>query len=198
MPALDKVLLSHADPHPGPGLVTRDRRGEEVAAAQSRPEFRNGDERRQRHGSRVQRTEPVDVVQLESLDERAVDERRVRRGELQRGAPDAAGRGGVDRVERAHQDAAPFQVDGVERAAERVQRQQLDAIDHFRGDSFVAKLRHELSHAPGVGIVARLGGGRRGRRIDLLLLGVQGGGGCTCDQGRGAAGGDLQETATIG
>ena len=84
-------------------------------------------QRRQGDRADMQHALAVHVVELEALNQRAVDQRGMRRRQPLRRAPDAAGLGGVERAERRAQDAAPFEIGAVERAAERIEDQQLDA-----------------------------------------------------------------------
>ena len=97
----------------------------------------------------------VHVVELEALHQRAVDERRVRRRQPFRRAPDAAGFGRVETAEPRPQDAAPFEIGAVKRAAERIQHQELDARDDLGRDILVAQRRDELRDGAGVRVVAR-------------------------------------------
>ena len=60
-------------------------------------------------------------------------------------------------AKRALQDARPRQVGAVDRAAERVEHQQLDARAHLVRDVLVAQRRDELRDAGGVAVVL-LGG----------------------------------------
>jgi hypothetical protein len=73
------------------------------------------------------------IVELESLDERAVDQRRMGRRKPLRRAPHAACRCRIHLRQGAHEDPAPFQVGAVQRAPERVQYQQAYALDHSDG-----------------------------------------------------------------
>ena len=133
MPALRDVLGAHADADARSDLVARDRRGQEFLAAHAGSHFGDRDQRRQHHRADVQHALAVHVVELEALHLRAVDERRVRRRQFLSGAPHRARLRGVELAEALLQDAAPFEVGAVNRAAERIEHQQLDAREHFRG-----------------------------------------------------------------
>ena len=119
-----------------------------------RPQFGDRDQRRQRDRADMQHALAMHVVELEALDQRAVDQRGMRRRQKLRRSPHAAGFGRVELAERRPQDAAPFEIAAVERAAERIEHQQLDARDDFSRNVFVADLRDELRDGAGVRIVA--------------------------------------------
>ncbi len=154
VPPLRDVLRSHAHADPRPDLVAGNGRGENIAAGQSRPDLRDGQKGRKRHRTHVQHADPMHIVKLESLDERAVDERRMGRREPLRRAPHAACRRRIHLCQGAHEDLAPFQVGAVQRAPERVQDQQLDALDHVRRDLFEAQRRDEGRDVSRVSAVA--------------------------------------------
>src|SRR5260221_9914185 len=97
----------------------------------------------------------MDVVELEALDERAVDESGVRGGEAPVGGPNAAAGRAVDRCQRLDQDAAPFEPGAEDRAAERIQHQQFDALDHLPGNLLVTQIGDERGDAERVRVAAR-------------------------------------------
>jgi hypothetical protein len=78
----------------------------------------NSDQRRQRHRADMQHGFAVHVVELETLHLGAVEQRRMRRGQLSIGAPNRGRARCVERFERAAQDAAPFEVGAIDGAAE--------------------------------------------------------------------------------
>ena len=114
MPALADMLLPHAPSDARADFVARDRGGEEVASAKVGMALRDRDQRRQRDGAHMQHALAVNVVELEPLHLRAVDQRRMRRRETKRRAPDRRGAGGVQAFERRPQDAAPFELRAVD------------------------------------------------------------------------------------
>src|SRR5215510_10858739 len=79
MPALPDVLGPHAQAHARADLVAGHRRGEEIAAAHAALELHHGHERRERNGAHVQHAGAVHIVELESLHQRAVGQRRMPR-----------------------------------------------------------------------------------------------------------------------
>ena len=154
MPALRDVLGSHAQADARSDLVAGDGGRQELLAAHAGLHLRDRDQRGQHDRADVQHARAVHVVELEALDLRAVDERGVRRGELQVRAPHRAAACRVDRAERLLEDARPLEIGAVERAAERVEHQELDARCALLRDRFVLESRNELRDAAGVGIVA--------------------------------------------
>ena len=154
MPALSDMLRAHAFADARADLVAGDGRTQEIAAAQAGAQL--GDRKQRRQGDRadVQHALAVHVVELEALNERAVDQRGMRRRQPLRRSPDAAGFGGVELAERLPQDAAPFEVGAVERAAERIQDQQFDARDDVSRNVFVFDAGNELRDGAGMRIVA--------------------------------------------
>jgi hypothetical protein len=131
MPALHDVLLAHALTDAGADLVARDGGAQELAAAHARLELGHGKERRQGHGTHMQHALTMDVVELEALHQRAVHKCGMRRRQPHIGAPYATAARAVDRAQRPHQDAAPFELGVEQRAAERIQHQKLDAVLYF-------------------------------------------------------------------
>ena len=81
MPALADMLLAHAQADARPDLVTGDGGGEEIAAGQLRVALGDRNQRRQRHRADMQHGLAVHVVELEALHLRAVEQRRMRRGQ---------------------------------------------------------------------------------------------------------------------
>jgi hypothetical protein len=71
----------------------------------------------------VQHADLVHVVELETLHLAAIDERGMRRGQLERGAPHRARAGCVEPAERVLQYAAPFQVGGIQPAADCIEHE---------------------------------------------------------------------------
>ena len=102
----------------------------------------------------VEHAGAMHVVELETLHLRAVDERSMRRRKLLLRAPHAACRSAVQPTERFLEDPAPGQMRAVERAAERIEHEELDARAHFNGYRIVGESRDELCNASGIGIVA--------------------------------------------
>src|SRR5882672_2512932 len=96
------------------------------------------------------------VVEFETLDQRAVDQHRMRRGKPPVAAPDPTARGAVQFRKRLDEDLAPFEMDTEDRAAERIENQQLDAIFHLAGNAFIAKTSHEIGDAGCVRVRAGL------------------------------------------
>src|SRR5919198_517358 len=69
-----------------------------------------------------------------------------------RGAPNDARRGAIDAGQRDAQHAAPLEVGAVERAAERVEDEELQALAHLRRNLLVAQARDEFREAARVRI----------------------------------------------
>ena len=148
------MLRTHAFADARADLVAGDRRTQEVAAAHAGLQLGYRKERRQGDRADMQHALAVHVVELEALNERAVDQGGMRRRQPLRRSPDAAGLGGVECAERCAQDAAPFEIGAVERAAERIQDQQFDAGDDVRRNVFVFDMRDELCDGAGMRIGA--------------------------------------------
>ena len=102
----------------------------------------------------MQHAGTMDVVEFETLHQRAVDERRMRRRQALLGAPHGAGRRGVEPAQCRAQDAAPGQSGAVERASEGIENQQLSARDHRGRDALVLQPGNETCDAAGLRIVA--------------------------------------------
>ena len=102
----------------------------------------------------MQYTLAVHVIEFETLHLCAVDERGMRRGDFLFGAPYRAGLRGVEFAEPLLHDARPFEVGAVERAAERIEHQQLDAREHIGRDVLVTQRGNEFGNAAGVLVVA--------------------------------------------
>src|SRR6185437_6008068 len=79
VPALPDMLLAHAFADAWAYFVARDSRPQEIAAAKAGPQFRYGKERWQGHRADVQDTLAMNIVELEALNERAIDQRGMRR-----------------------------------------------------------------------------------------------------------------------
>ena len=97
------------------------------------------------------------VVELEALHLRPVDQRRVRRGEPQAGAPHRRGAGCVELAERPLQDRAPGLAGAVDAAADRIEDQQLDALAHLLRDGVVGQAGDEFGDRAGVWIADGVG-----------------------------------------
>src|SRR5271155_1327104 len=117
MPTLADMLLAHAQADARSDLVAGDRGGEKIAAGEFGMTFRDRDQRRQRHRADMEDGGTVDVIELETLHLRAVEQRGMRRGEFTVGAPNRGGARTIERFERAAQDAAPFEIGAVDGAA---------------------------------------------------------------------------------
>ena len=154
MPALSDMLRTHAFADARADFVAGDRRAQEIAAAHAGMQLGHRQKRRQGDRADMQHALAVHVVELEALDERAVDQRGMRRRQPLRRSPYAAGLGGVEFAERRAQDAAPFEIGAVERAAERIQDQQFDAADDVSRNVFVFDMRDELRDGAGMRIGA--------------------------------------------
>src|SRR6266705_970329 len=96
---------------------------------------------------------PMHSVELEALHECAVGKRRVRRAEPLLAAPHAALGRGIDARKRRHQDAAPFETGAEQRAAERVEHEQFQPLDHLARDALVGEAGDEVGDAARVRIV---------------------------------------------
>src|SRR5262249_13403342 len=94
----------------------------------------------------------VHVVELETLHLGAVRERRVRRREPQPRSPDRARARAVELPQRTLEDAAPRQPCAVERAAERIEDQQLRALAHLARYRVVRERRDEFRDSARVGV----------------------------------------------
>ena len=93
----------------------------------------DGDERGQHDRADVQHARAVHVVELEALHLRAVDQRGVRRGEALAVPQTEVVRVGSISEKVVLQNSAPLASRAVERAAERVEHQQLDPLAHVAG-----------------------------------------------------------------
>ena len=100
--------------------------------------FSNRDERRQRYGADMQDALAVHVVEFEPLDLSAIDQSRMCRRQLPIGAPDRRVSRLVALFEGVPQDTAPFQLGAVDRAAERVENKELEALANRIGNPVVA------------------------------------------------------------
>src|SRR6476646_58784 len=96
----------------------------------------------------------MNVVELEALDQGAVNQGGVWSGETPVAGPKAATGRAVDRRQRLDQDAAPLEAGAEDRAAERIQHQQLDALNHLARNILVTQCGNERCHAVRVGIAA--------------------------------------------
>ena len=155
MPALSDVLRSHAQADARADFVAGHARAQKLAAAHARiggQRLGDREDRRQRDRADMQHARAMHVVELEALDHRAVDERRVRRRELHRHAPHAAALGRIDFRERVRQNPAPLEARAEQRAAERIENQQLDARAHLVRNRFVRQSGHEGRDAAGIGV----------------------------------------------
>src|SRR5678815_4192433 len=101
----------------------------------------------------MQHADLVHVVELETLHLAAVDEHGMRRGQLERGAPYRTRTGRVELAERVLQYAVPFQVGGIQPAADRIEHEELDAVPDIRRNCSVAERRYELRDPASVGII---------------------------------------------
>src|SRR5205807_3232416 len=151
--SLPDVLRPHAQSHARPDLVARGGGGEEIAAADIAPKLGDGDERGEHDGADVQHSRAMHVIQLEALHLRAVGERGMRRAQALARAPHRAGRALIDVGESAAQDLAPLEPRAVERAAERVEDEELQPLAHLRRDVLVAQPRGELREAARVAVL---------------------------------------------
>ena len=97
----------------------------------------------------------MDIVELKALDQGAVDQGGVRCRKPPVAGPYAAAGRAVDRSQRLDQNAAPLEAGAEDRAAERIQHQQLEALDHLTRNILVTQCGDERCHAVRVGIVAR-------------------------------------------
>jgi hypothetical protein len=70
----------------------------------------------------VQHALTMNIVELEALNERAIDQRGMRCGQAFRRSPHAAGFCGVEPGKRCQQDPDPFEHDSVKRASKRIKR----------------------------------------------------------------------------
>src|ERR1019366_8839570 len=102
----------------------------------------------------MQHPDDMHVVQFEALHLRPVDERRMRRRQLLRSAPDRAGLCGIKLTKPPLQYAAPLEMRAIQTAAQRIEYQQLDAGRDLRRDGLVAQGGNELRDATCVSVVA--------------------------------------------
>lgn len=133
------MLLTHAQPDARSDLVAGNGGGEKVAAGELYVAFRHRDQRRQGHCADVQHGLAVHVVKLEALDLCAVDQCRMVRGEPAIRAPNRSGPRGIEPLQRFTQDSAPFEIGAINRAAERIENEQLDALAHLGGNLLVGQ-----------------------------------------------------------
>src|SRR5579872_1432499 len=94
----------------------------------------------------------MDVVELEALNARPVDERGMRRGELRRSPPHRTRARRVERRERVDQNLRPLHAYAVECAAERIEDQKFDAVPHLVRNLLVTKARDECREPPRIWI----------------------------------------------
>ena len=144
VPALPDMLRAHAFADARADLVAGHGGTQKIAAAHAGPQLRHRQQRRQGDRADMQHALAMHVVKLEALNERAVDQRGMRRRQTLRRSPHAAGFGGVELGERRPQNPAPFEIAAVERAAERIQNQQLDARDDVSWNVFVFDVRNKF------------------------------------------------------
>src|SRR5580704_13248652 len=138
MSALPDMLLAHAKPDARPDLVAGDGGGQDIAAGELCMTFRDRDQCRQRHSADMEHGGAVDVIKLETLHLRAVEERRMRRGEFSIAAPDRGRARCIERFQCAAQNAAPFERRAVDAAAERIEDEKLYPLAYRRRDLVVA------------------------------------------------------------
>ncbi len=153
MPALPDMLLAHALADARTDLVAGDSGRQEVAAGKLGMAFGHRNQGRQRDGADMQNALAMDVVEFEALNLRPVDQRRMGRRQALAGPPDRGRAGGVERRAGLAQDAAPFEIDAVDRAADRIENQQLDALADLRRNPLVAQRGDELRDLARVVIV---------------------------------------------
>ena len=88
MPALTDVFLPHADPDPRTDLVSGDRGRKEFSPRYRRIAFQHRKNRRQGDGPDMEHTYPMDIIKFKALDQCAIREHRMRRGQTVAGSPD--------------------------------------------------------------------------------------------------------------
>ncbi len=154
MPALADMLGPHAEADPRPDLVAGDRGAQEIASAHARPHFDDREQRRQRHRADMEHAGTMDVVELEALHQRAVDERRMRRGQPPCRCPTPRRRAWC-RPPRA--SSTGFRLHGrpVPNMAQpsEVEDQELDPRDHLGGNLLIGEPGDEVGDAAGLRIV---------------------------------------------
>jgi len=94
----------------------------------------------------------VYVVELEPLHLRAVEERRMRRGQFSVRAPDRGRARRIEFLERAAQDAAPFEIGAIDGAAERIEHEQFYALADLGGNWLVGQAGDEFGDCAGVNV----------------------------------------------
>ena len=156
MPALTNVLGPHAQADARADFVAGYGGGKEFPAVQVAAQLGDGDQRRQHHRTHMQYAGAMHVIELEALHLGAVDQGRVRRGQALLCAPHGAASIPVECGESVLQDAAPFQMRTVQRAAQRIKNQQLDALAHLGRNRLVAQASDKAGDAARVGVVVRL------------------------------------------
>jgi hypothetical protein len=132
-------------------------RGQETLAGDAAFQLGERDERGQRGGANVHRALAVNVVELEALDERAVQQCGARRRYALVGAPQPAELAVVHRHDAFDGDLAVLLACSVDTAAQRIEDEELDALAHFRGNLLVGEPRDELRDFLRVSIVRLLG-----------------------------------------
>ena len=155
MPAGGDVRRAHAQANARADFITGDGGGEEFLAAHARFDFGDRDQRGQYDCAHMQHAGAMHVVEFKALHLRAVDQRGMRCGEFFVGAPHAALAGAVDAAQLVLQDAGPLKVGTIERAAQRIQHQQLVAMTHFFRDLVVSQTGNERGDVAGVGMGLR-------------------------------------------
>src|SRR5258706_13981649 len=95
------------------------------------------------------------IVKLEALYLGAVRERRVWRRKAFGSSPYRATAGSLKRTERLAQDPAPFEMRAIERAAECVKDQELEALANLDRDHVIGEARDECGKPTRIGIGGR-------------------------------------------
>jgi len=132
------MLRTHAQADARSDFIAGKRRRDEILPRELRMRFRHRNERRQCHGADMQNALAVHVVELETLHLRAVDQSRMCRRQFPIGAPDRRVLRFVALLEGLPQDAAPLQLRAINRAAKRVQNEELESPANRGGNLVVA------------------------------------------------------------
>ena len=127
----------------------------------------DGKQRRQRHRADMQHGLAVDVVELKALHLGAVEQRRMRRRQFPISAPDRGRARGVERFERAAQNAAPFEIGAIDGAAERIENEEFYPLADLGGNLLIGQAGDEFGDFSRVNVV---GAGMGGHAQPLYLL----------------------------
>ena len=144
-PAQLGSAAGHRDP--AADFVTGDQRGDKPLAIDVTDTTHERVCSRDRFRAGVDDPHTVQVVHLETVDQRAVGQRRVRAGNLRAIAPDERTLAFAHLLGERSDDLSPRQRRAEKRAAERIDQAELDVRDHLLGDVFIGESRDVFSQS---------------------------------------------------